>query len=317
MRTFTIAPFLAILAASAVMGQTSNPQLTLVSDHPAVKAAVEKFAADQAVNTASGKNTGSRYTSGLKYGGGYRFSAPPVALRLNRVQYEERDALQASLYVLATPGSELPAGPVTISVLRIHVDSYKGAEGIRGTYAGMHVLLPGQIIPLETYIFDGSEPSGLYAYVVLINDANTGQTLIMPGTLFVFRNFVRNDNSGQVHVDLAEIRGRYVVLRGSFNELGSGQFLVIAGRKFPIISKNLTSGGTYASADLGSPSVLPPGVYDVTLVAGREGNAAYDSVTAPGILRVPLCCNTESTSPFPLPPAPPFPGPPPVPSPKL
>ena len=269
------------------MGQTSNSQLTLVSDHPAVRAAVERYFAEQTTATAtSAKSVGARFaTTSPVFGGGYQLQTPPVALRLNRAQYEERDVLQALLVVLATPGTELPAGPVTISTLRIPIDFGSHLEGMRGTYAGMHVLLPGQMLPLETYIFDGSEPSGLYVYVVVINDAASGQTLVMPVTTFVFRNLIRNDNSGYVRVDSAESNGRYLSMRGNFSlgDTGLSQFVVIAGRKFPVMKSDSPF---LAMADLGNAGALPPGVHDITLVVFRPGNTAYDSTTTPCVLRL-------------------------------
>lgn len=287
MRTFTIALILALLAALPSAAQPET--LQLVSDHPAVKAAVERYFAEQATAATSAKSAGARFaTAGPVYGGGYSFATPPVALRLNRMQFDEHDVLQASLVILPgrapAPDRELPAGPVHVSVLTVHMEG----SVTRGTYAGMHVLMPGQTIPLQTYIFEGSEAPGIYAYIVMVYDAGSGQLLMMPGTRFVFRNFIRSDNSGSIRVDSAELyepNPRYIILRGNFalsEPSGLNQTALIGSRTFPIIK----SDGRNAAIDLGYPGALPAGVYDITILAHRDGNTAYDSTTAPCVLRL-------------------------------
>ena len=262
------------------MGQINNPQPTLVGDHPAVKAAVEKYLAEQAVQTAaiSAKSTGVHFaTSGPVFGGSYQLQTPSVALRLNRLQYDERDVFQASLIVL--PKVTLPNNPVGLSVLWIHLDS----DYFRGTYAGQHVLLAGENIPLQTYIFDGNEPSGMYALVVMVIDMTSGQLLAMPGTHFAFRTFRWTDTRGYLRVDNAEAQGQFVVLQGNFlSEATPRQFALIGNQKFPIVKSN----GTTAVVDLGSAYALPAGVHDITLVFHVPGNVAYDSTTTPCALRL-------------------------------
>lgn len=276
MRTFTTCLILALLAALPSAAQTQ-----LVSDHPVVKAAVEQFLTEQAAKAvSSAKSTGTRFAAASPAYGGYSLTAPPVALQLNRSQFNERDVMQSSLLVLPEVNKGGNPGLVYVSVLSIHLDT-----GLtRGTYAGRHVLLGGEIIPLQTYIFDGYEPSGMYAYVVMIYDVNTSQLLAMPGTSFVFRTFVRSDNRGYIRVDAAEVGGdRHITLRGNFRASPDpGQFAVIGGQKFPIVK----SSGGYAVIDLGAPWTLPAGVYDITIVAHAPGNMAYDSTTAPCVLRL-------------------------------
>jgi hypothetical protein len=265
---------LALLAALPSAAQTQ-----LVSDHPAVKAAVEQFLSDQAV-AGPAKNTGVRLAATSPTYAGRSLLAPPVVLRLNRSQFNEKEVLQASLVVLPEINKGGNPGPVYVSVLSIHIDS----GSTRGTYAGRHVLLEGEIIPLQTYIFDGYEPSGMYAYVVMIHDASTGQLLAMPGTSFVLRTFRQSDSRGYIRVDSGEVSGdRHVTLRGNFGiSPNLGQFVVIGGQKFPIVK----SSGDYAVVDLGSPWALPAGIYDITVVAHTPGNTAYDSTTTPCVLRI-------------------------------
>jgi hypothetical protein len=73
-----------LLALLAALPSAAQPQL--ISDHPAVKAAVEQFMAEQTVQTAvsAKKPTGARFAMANPYGGGYQLQTPPVALRLNR-----------------------------------------------------------------------------------------------------------------------------------------------------------------------------------------------------------------------------------------
>lgn len=297
MKNIVVTLSLVILAASAVMGQTNNnPQPTLVGNHPAVKTAVEHWLNDQSVVESTADTTRSpakssshlmarggsggarsgRSGGGPVFGGGNLW-APPVALRLNRSQYDERDVLQASLVVL----SDIPLSNnrMGLSVLWIHLDS----GYTKGTYAGQHVLIAGETIPLQSYIFDGSEPSGLYALVVMVIDMTNGQLFAMPGTHFVFRNFIRNDNRGYLRVDSAEAQGQFVVLRGNFLSAATpSQFVLIGNQKFPIVM----SDGMTAVVDLGSAYALPTGIYDITLVFHAAGNVAYDSNTAPCVLRL-------------------------------
>jgi hypothetical protein len=271
--TITILALLAVLPLAV-----AQPQL--ISDHPAVRAAVEKFVAEQAANTITpGKGTGARYAATSPvFGGGYSLATPPVALRLNRLQYDERDVFQASLVVLSKV--TLPTNnPVGLSVLWIHLDS----DYFRGTYAGQHVLLAGESIPLQTYVFDGNEPSGVYALVVMVIDMTSGQLLAMPGTHFAFRTFRRTDTRGYLRVDNAEAQGQFVILQGNFlSEATPGQFALIGNQKFPIVK----SSGTTAVVDLGSAYALPAGMHDITLVFHTAGNTAYDSTTAPCVLRL-------------------------------
>lgn len=284
MRTFTIALILALLAALPSAAQTETYQPTFVGDHPAVKAAVERFLAEQATASPA-KSTGVRFTAASPaYGSGYQLQSPPVALRLNRTQFGEKEALQSSL--IALPEASNFPGPVGISHTWVLIDLQAQVPGsgsyyVRSGWDGIHVLIPGTEVPLQTYIFDGSEPSGLYAYVVMIHDAKSGQFLAMPGAHFVFRNFVRTDNRWYARIDSAELVERNVVLRGNF-AIGLGQFAVIGGQVFPIIK----STGTEAVIDLGYPWALPTGIRDVTLVIHTLGNTAYDSVTAPCALRL-------------------------------
>jgi len=278
MRSLTIT----VLALLAVLPSVAQPQL--ISDHPAVKAAVEKYLAEQVVQTATApaKSTGARFAATSPvFGGGYQLQTPPVALRLNRVQFDEKEVLQTSLIVLSEiKGVNLPTGPVHISHIMVNVDTNQ----TRGGYAGIYTLLAGgQTIPIQSYIFDGSEPSGLYAYVVMVNDANSGQLLAMPVTWFSFRCFFRSDAQGYLRVDSAEYHGRYVLLRGNFRvEASPSQFAFIGGRTFPIVRSSQTE----ALVDLGDQWALPAGVYDITLVAHTPGNTAYDSTTAPAALKI-------------------------------
>jgi len=279
-RTFTITLVFALLAALPSVAQTEIPQPTFIVNHPAVKVAVERYLAEQTTAAAiSAKSTGARFAAvSLAFGGGYSLATPPVALRLNRLQYDERDVFQASLVVLPS----VPAvsdTPVGLSVLWVHLDS----SYTRGTYAGRHVLLAGETIPLQTYVFDGSEPSGLYALVVMVIDMASGQLVAMPGTHFVFRCFWQTDTRGYLRVDSTEIQGQFVVLQGNFlSEATPGQFALIGNQKFPIVKSN----GTTAVVDLGSAYALPAGMHDITLVFHTAGNAAYDSTTAPCVLRL-------------------------------
>lgn len=277
MRTFTIALVFALLAALPSVAQTETPQL--VSNHPAVKVAVERYLAEASVSAANSKNDGRRMaTTSPAFGGGYSLTSPPVALRLNRLQYDERDVFQASLVVLSKV--TLPTNnPVGLSVLWVHLDS----DYFRGTYAGQHVLIAGEIIPLQSYIFDGSEPSGLYALVVMVIDMTTGQLVAMPGTHFAFRTFRQTDTRGYLRVDNAEAQGQFVVLQGNFlSEAIPGQFVLIRNQKFPVVK----SDGTTAVVDLGSAYALPAGMHDIMLVFHAAGNVAYDSTTAPCVLRL-------------------------------
>ncbi len=285
MRTFTIALVFALLAALPSVAQTEIPQPTFIVNHPAVKVAVERCLAEQTTAAAiSAKSTGARFAAvSPVFGGGYSLATPPVALRLNRVQYDEHDVLQVSLVVL--PDVPLSNAPVGLSVLWVHLDS----NYTRGTYAGRHVLLAGETIPLQTYVFDGSEQSGLYALVVMVIDAVTGQLVAMPGTHFVFRCFTsRYDTRGYSRVDGASEMvgpyngGRFVTLQGNFqSQATSGQFVLIGSWQFPIIKSTATT----AIVDLTGAS-LPAGVHDVTLVVHTPGNVAYDSTTAPCALRL-------------------------------
>lgn len=271
---------LALLAFVPALAQTSN----FVADNPVVKTAVEKFLAEQTTRaTTTSTKFGVRFaTTSPLYGGG--LMAPPVALRLNRIQFDEHDVLQATL-VLLNKGP-IPNNPMALSVLWIHLDSNQ----TRGTYAGRHVLLSGdnETIPLQTYIFDGSEPSGLYALVVMVIDTVTGQLVAMPGTHFVFRSFLgRYDLRGNLRVDSAtEMVGpfsrRFITLRGNFLfGASAGQFVLIGNWQFPIVG----SEGNTATVDMTGTSI-PAGVYDVTLVVHLQGNTAYDSTTAPCALKI-------------------------------
>lgn len=256
-----------ILALLALPLAVAQPQL--ISDHPAVKTAVEQCLAEQTVKAVTSAKSGVRFaTASPVFGGGYSLASPPVALRLNRVQFDEHDALQASLVVL--PGVRAAFDtPIGLSVLWVHLES----NYTRGTYAGRHVLLAGEIIPLQTYIFDGSEPSGLYALVVMVTDTASGQLVAMPGTHFVFRNFARSDSRGYLRVDSAEtINDRYVLMKGNFvgDVVQHGrfaQFVLIGNQKFPILKAD----GATAIVDLGSAYALPAGVYDITLVIHGQG----------------------------------------------
>lgn len=97
MKNIATALFLGFLATSVVNAQTTN----LISDHPAVRAAAERYLAEQTTATTSAKSTGARFAMASPvYGGGYQLQSPPVALRLNRIQFSEREVLQASLVVL-------------------------------------------------------------------------------------------------------------------------------------------------------------------------------------------------------------------------
>jgi len=267
-----------LLALLAVLPSAAQPQL--ISDHPAIKAAVKQFLGEQAVQTAvSAKSAGARFAAaGPVYGGGYQLQTPPVALRLNRLQYNDRDTFQASLVVL--PGAPTVSDTsVGLSVLWVHLDS----NYTRGTYAGRHVLLTGETIPLQTYVFDGSEPSGLYAYVVMVTDVSGSQVLAMPVTWFSFRCFFRSDVQGYLRVDSTEYQGRYVLLRGNFRvEASPSQFALIGGQTFPIVRSSQTE----ALVDLGDQWALPAGVYDITLIVHTPGNTSYDSTTTPCVLRI-------------------------------
>ncbi len=279
MRTFTIALVFALLAAlpSVAQTQTETPQPTFIVNHPAVKVAVERYLAEASVSAANSKNDGRRMATTSPAFGGYSLTSPPVALRLNRLQYDERDVFQASLIVLS--GVSLPTGPMGLSVLWVHLDS----DYFRGTYAGQHVLLAGESIPLQTYVFDGNEPSGVYALVVMVIDMTSGQLVAMPGTHFAFRTFRRTDTRGYLRVDNAEVQGQFVVLRGNFlSEATPGQFVLIGNQKFPIVK----SDGTVAIVDLGSAYALPAGMHDIMLVFHTAGNVAYDSTTAPCVLQL-------------------------------
>lgn len=289
MKNIATAPFLGFLTILMVNAQTSS-QPTFVGDHPAVKAAVEQYLAEKAATSA--KSTGARFaaTSPI-YGGGYSLVTPPVALRLNRVQYEAKGALQASLIVLPE-ASNFPT--VGISHMWVLIDPQGAQQSCCRYYVqsgsdGIYVLIPGMELPVQTYIFDGREPSGLYAYVVMIHDAMSGQLLAMPGTQFVFRGFKRTDTRWYLRVDNAEVvNDRYVVMKGNFvsdavlNQSTFTQFVLVGDQKFPIVKAD----GATAIVDLGSAYALPAGVYDITLVVHATDNTAYDSVTAPGVLRL-------------------------------
>lgn len=302
MRTFTICMIFGLVAALAATAQTENTQGTqLVSDHPAVKAAVEKFIAESSPTGSTGlaKSGGPRFASaGPVFGFGYQLQTPPVVLRLNRSQFDDKEVLQSSLVVLPETNKGGNPGPVNVSHIMVNTDTNQ----TRGGFVGTISLLAGQIVPLQTYIFDGSEPSGLYAYVATIFDAATGQLLAMPVTWFSFRCFFRSDARGYLRVDSAENHGRYVLLRGNFRvEASPSQFVFIRKQTFPIVR----SSPTEALVDLGDQWALPAGMHDITLVVHHPGNTSYDSTTAPGALKVFL-----PVPPAPTAPMPPLPGPP-------
>jgi hypothetical protein len=278
----------ALAVAIPLAGQTRPSAPLLLSEHPAVQASVEKFVSDQSLS-ARGKGSGPRYASGNALGGGYAFGVPPVALKLNRVQFDDRDTLQASLVVLQNralqmPVSPLPAEPVHLSLITTHLES--GAT--RVAYAGTQMLIPGQTIPLQTYVFEGSETPGVYAYVVMMHGENSGQLLMMPGTHFIFRMFNHSDTARYLRLDstdFSEADPRFLTVRGNLarTELtGLSQAALINGRLFPITQ----SDGRTAVIDLGFLGAIPAGVHDITLLAYRDGNTAFDSNTVPAAVRI-------------------------------
>lgn len=293
--------FLAILAFIApVMAQ---PQL--VTQHPAVLEAMER--ADRAVSRTEIRTQGTMNAPVIRtMGGGGNTGVPPVTLILNRVQFEEGQQLQASLFVFHD--SELAWTRVWVVRHMIHPETnYPSGDrggGRNNRESGIAVFLePGKLVPVQNYVFDGAEAPGMYVFAVQLytNERGGGGSTIALGTSFVFKSFRVLDSAGSLHIANTEKRGQQLLLRGNFHPvtlpeppLGPvtiQQWVVIDGSPHRI----WRASNTEAVVDLGE-RFIQPGIYDVTLLARHPGNSAYDSTTLPGGLRVYL------TPPVPVPP---------------
>lgn len=270
MRIFFVLAVLA-LTAPIVVSQTQ-----LLSELPAVQVAANEVA-QQVRAIAPEQKKGSHLSPmGAGDGGGGSSGLPPVALLVNKLQFEEGQQLQTSLLVF--PGNYSVARVVRFMM---HADS-----GTIRTSSFFTALVPGEVVPVQNYTFDGSEPSGVYIYSVVLFDP-WDNPFAQVGTALVFRGITeRNDGSGFARIESAETQGKLLNLRGRFfrNDLpstGIGQWVTIGKRTFPILKASETT----ATVDLGD-SNLAPGIYDLTLLIRRNGNIAYDSLTAPGTLRV-------------------------------
>lgn len=270
--SLTIMALLAFVAP--IVAQTETAQTQLISEHPAVQTAIQDILNSQR-ETSSAKGAYRMMGAGPNPVSGGGVQTPSVALVLNRLQFEEGQQLQSSLYVL--PDAWF-VGQVRMVRLMINIDTNQTRKA-----SSFVTLIPGETIPVQNYIFDGSEPSGMYVYVVLIFN-QYGQFLAQAGTSFVFQSFGRFDNEGHVRVDSAEKQGRYMYLKGNFPfSTGQLQQLVVIGKRvFPITQSNQAN----AIVDLGDEFALSPGIYDITLLVWYPGNTSYDSNTLPGGLKI-------------------------------
>lgn len=276
MQVLSLTIWVLLTLTAPVVAQTETAQVQLVSEYPAVQTAIQDVLNSQ--REALAKGTYRTLATGPSPVLGGVIQKPPVALILNRLQFEEGQQLQSSLYVL--PGMWF--GQVKMVRLMVSVDT-----NLTRMASSIISLVPGETIPVQNYIFDGSEPSGMYVYVVMIFDAYSGQLITHVGTSFVFRSFGQYDNSGHLRVDSAERQERFLFLKGNFVPSSFlpdklQQFVVIGRGVFPITKSDQNT----AIVNLGSEFALPPGIYDITLLTWHTDNTAYDSNTLPGALRV-------------------------------
>lgn len=270
MRVFSVMVLVILALVAPVMAQQ------LVNELPAVQTATNEAMRQIRATASTEQKRVVNFTPMGGGDGGYT-GLPPVALIINRLQFEEGQQLQTSLLTLH--GNYFSA--VRVVRFMMHADSSTMRTGSFFT-----TLVPGETTPIQNYTFDGSEPSGVYIYYVVLFDPWDNPFAQVGGT-FVFRGITeRNDGSGFARIENAEVQGGSLNLRGRFfrtdlPSIGMGQWVTIGRRAFPIVKATETE----ATVDLGGAN-LASGIYDLTLVVRRNGNIAYDSVTAPGILRV-------------------------------
>lgn len=231
-----------------------------------------------AKSTIVGDQKFSKELSGVSVdGGGYPgFARPPFALELNKNNFDTSDNMQARLRVTDT----LHRGKIYRFSVNLENSDWRFAD------LGTHVFIPGETIPIQSYIWEGSEARGFYFYGVMVIDPNSGQITAEAVSNFVFGGFREYSNQYYARIDSAEsISGRdgWVHLRGNFFWTGFDprlhQYVEIGGTLYQVAF------ATNSDAWVMTANVLP-GIYDVTFIVHFEGNIVYDSVTAPSALKI-------------------------------
>lgn len=211
-------------------------------------------------------------------GGGYSggLVRPTFVLETNKGNFEAGDTLQTKLRVV----ENMRRGQVYRFMISLDGNTFSFRN------IGTRSFVVGETIPIQTYVWEGSEARGLYIYGVFVTDSN-GQIMAEAVGNFVFGNFMQNTNQGYVHIDSAEsIGGQYgwtwLHLHGNFFPANFDprfhQYIEVNGVMYNV---------AYATnSDAWVPVNVSPGVYDITLIAHFEGNVSYDSVTAPSVLKI-------------------------------
>lgn len=204
----------------------------------------------------------------------YGLSRPPVVLESNKGNFHVDETLQTRLRVV----DNLRRGAVyRFSVCLEDFNSFKIRE------VGTRTFVQGETIQIQTYVWDGSEPRGLYIYGVFVVDQN-GQITAQAVGNFVFGQFGQYSNEYYVRVDSAEMykSSGWVHLRGNFFPSNFDprfhQYVSIDGQMYSVAFATNTDAWVFAP--------LSPGSYDITWIAWYESNTSYDSVTAPSVLKV-------------------------------
>ena len=265
-----ISSVILLVSATSALAQTEN-SIQLLSEAPAVQKTVQDF-----LNARNAQTYNAMTTSNVLAPDDAQ--TPTVALILNRKNFKVDQMFQASLYVLPSANNQ----QVEVNTLMIHLET----ADIKNVRSSFTRLTPDKNIPLQNYIFDGSEKTGLYIYLVTLFDSNHRQ-LAGIASDFVYQFFVNHDKRGFSRLDSAEKQGRYLYLKGAFPAPNSKlkQMILIGGKTFPIIR----SGDSQATVDLGEKLELMPSIYDITLLVWSPfPEYAYDSNTLPGGLNIQM-----------------------------
>lgn len=205
-----------------------------------------------------------------------QFNLPPIALQLNKNNFTDNETFEAYVAVL----SDEIQSPVRIFWQDISFVQPSETETVYG-WSGTIKLVPGERHKLVSHVVDNQDRTGLHVFIAQMFDAQSGQRIAYTGASYVVRAFGQYDTSYYMRLDSAQLINSQLHLSGLFvpTSMGFQLYAVVRGRLLPVKSSDFS----IAVADVG---YIAPGIYDITILVIFPGNIGYDSVTAPGALKI-------------------------------